>query len=243
MPTLHFCASSVRRRLRRQRAGRVPARRRGAPERRQAVAADLGLSETVFVDDAERGEVRIFTPAVELDFAGHQRSARRGCSRARTCCASRPARSPSAATASWCTWPPGPSGAAARVRRAGSPDEGRLDSAGRTRPPHGVRGSTSRRASSARGPSSLGSGSPRTRPPARRPPSCASSSGARSTSGRGAARASPRDRARTASSRSAGAASSTRFGTTPALSELLVAHAQDAPPPGLPRPGTRRRRR
>lgn len=42
-----------------------------APGRRQAVAADLGLSETVFVDDAERGEVRIFTPAVELDFAGH----------------------------------------------------------------------------------------------------------------------------------------------------------------------------
>jgi predicted PhzF superfamily epimerase YddE/YHI9 len=41
------------------------------PGRRQAVAADLGLSETVFVDDAERGEVRIFTPAVELDFAGH----------------------------------------------------------------------------------------------------------------------------------------------------------------------------
>jgi predicted PhzF superfamily epimerase YddE/YHI9 len=41
------------------------------PARRQAVAADLGLSETVFVDDAGRGEVRIFTPAVELDFAGH----------------------------------------------------------------------------------------------------------------------------------------------------------------------------
>jgi predicted PhzF superfamily epimerase YddE/YHI9 len=41
------------------------------PERRQAVAADLGLSETVFVDDAERGEIRIFTPVVELDFAGH----------------------------------------------------------------------------------------------------------------------------------------------------------------------------
>jgi predicted PhzF superfamily epimerase YddE/YHI9 len=41
------------------------------PERRQAVAADLGLPETVFVDDAERGEVRIFTPTVELDFAGH----------------------------------------------------------------------------------------------------------------------------------------------------------------------------
>jgi predicted PhzF superfamily epimerase YddE/YHI9 len=42
-----------------------------ARERRQAVAADLGLSEVVFVDDAERGEIRIFTPAVELDFAGH----------------------------------------------------------------------------------------------------------------------------------------------------------------------------
>jgi predicted PhzF superfamily epimerase YddE/YHI9 len=41
------------------------------PERRQAVAADLRLSETVFVDDADRGEIRIFTPAVELDFAGH----------------------------------------------------------------------------------------------------------------------------------------------------------------------------
>jgi predicted PhzF superfamily epimerase YddE/YHI9 len=41
------------------------------PERRQAVAADLGLSEVVFVDDAERGEVRIFTPAIELNFAGH----------------------------------------------------------------------------------------------------------------------------------------------------------------------------
>jgi predicted PhzF superfamily epimerase YddE/YHI9 len=41
------------------------------PEARQAVAADLGLSETVFVDDAARGEVRIFTPAAELDFAGH----------------------------------------------------------------------------------------------------------------------------------------------------------------------------
>src|SRR5215207_10599557 len=42
-----------------------------APELRQAVAADVGLSEVVFVDDAERGEIRIFTPAAELDFAGH----------------------------------------------------------------------------------------------------------------------------------------------------------------------------
>jgi predicted PhzF superfamily epimerase YddE/YHI9 len=38
---------------------------------RQLVAADLGLSETVFVDDAERGELRIFSPRVELPFAGH----------------------------------------------------------------------------------------------------------------------------------------------------------------------------
>jgi predicted PhzF superfamily epimerase YddE/YHI9 len=38
---------------------------------RQAVAADLGFAETVFVDDAERAEVRIFTPQLELPFAGH----------------------------------------------------------------------------------------------------------------------------------------------------------------------------
>jgi predicted PhzF superfamily epimerase YddE/YHI9 len=39
--------------------------------KRQAVAAELGFSETVFVDDAVSGEVQIFTPAVELPFAGH----------------------------------------------------------------------------------------------------------------------------------------------------------------------------
>lgn len=38
---------------------------------RQRVAADLGFSETVFVDDEETGELRIFTPATELPFAGH----------------------------------------------------------------------------------------------------------------------------------------------------------------------------
>lgn len=38
---------------------------------RQAVARDLGFSETVFVDDAERAEMRIFTPETELPFAGH----------------------------------------------------------------------------------------------------------------------------------------------------------------------------
>lgn len=42
-----------------------------APGRRQAVAAELGFSETVFVDDAAAGAVRIFTPAAELPFAGH----------------------------------------------------------------------------------------------------------------------------------------------------------------------------
>jgi predicted PhzF superfamily epimerase YddE/YHI9 len=41
------------------------------PEARQGVAAELGLSETVYVDDAARGVIRIFTPAVELNFAGH----------------------------------------------------------------------------------------------------------------------------------------------------------------------------
>jgi predicted PhzF superfamily epimerase YddE/YHI9 len=37
--------------------------------RRQEIAAELGYSETVFVDDETR--LQIFTPAVELPFAGH----------------------------------------------------------------------------------------------------------------------------------------------------------------------------
>jgi predicted PhzF superfamily epimerase YddE/YHI9 len=41
------------------------------PDRRQAVALDLGYSETVFVDDAMEGAIRIFTPVRELPFAGH----------------------------------------------------------------------------------------------------------------------------------------------------------------------------
>jgi predicted PhzF superfamily epimerase YddE/YHI9 len=40
-------------------------------DRRPAVAAELGFSETVFVDDPNRGAIRIFTPASELKFAGH----------------------------------------------------------------------------------------------------------------------------------------------------------------------------
>jgi predicted PhzF superfamily epimerase YddE/YHI9 len=40
-------------------------------ERRQAVAHELGFSETVFVGDPARGEIRIFTPGLELPFAGH----------------------------------------------------------------------------------------------------------------------------------------------------------------------------
>jgi predicted PhzF superfamily epimerase YddE/YHI9 len=40
-------------------------------EERQAIAADLGYAETVFVDDTARGELRIFTPATELPLAGH----------------------------------------------------------------------------------------------------------------------------------------------------------------------------
>jgi len=38
---------------------------------RLGVAAALGFSETVFVDDAVTGRIRIFTPAVELPLAGH----------------------------------------------------------------------------------------------------------------------------------------------------------------------------
>lgn len=38
---------------------------------RQRIARELGLSETVFVEDAERGVVRIHTPESELPLAGH----------------------------------------------------------------------------------------------------------------------------------------------------------------------------
>ncbi|MER7766360.1 PhzF family phenazine biosynthesis protein [Kitasatospora sp. NPDC096140] len=43
------------------------------PERadRQRIAHELGFSETVFVDDPERGEIDIFTPTLRLPFAGH----------------------------------------------------------------------------------------------------------------------------------------------------------------------------
>jgi predicted PhzF superfamily epimerase YddE/YHI9 len=40
-------------------------------DRRQSVAAELGFSETVYVDDAAEGAIRIFTPGRELPFAGH----------------------------------------------------------------------------------------------------------------------------------------------------------------------------
>jgi predicted PhzF superfamily epimerase YddE/YHI9 len=39
--------------------------------RRQEAAHELGFSETVFVDDTETGACRIFTPGLELPFAGH----------------------------------------------------------------------------------------------------------------------------------------------------------------------------
>jgi predicted PhzF superfamily epimerase YddE/YHI9 len=39
--------------------------------KRQRVAAELGFSETVFVDGQRTGALRIFTPATELPFAGH----------------------------------------------------------------------------------------------------------------------------------------------------------------------------
>ncbi|HIF99063.1 MAG TPA: PhzF family phenazine biosynthesis protein [Myxococcales bacterium] len=42
-----------------------------AEERRQATAADLDYSETVFVDDLSTGRLQIYTPQAELPFAGH----------------------------------------------------------------------------------------------------------------------------------------------------------------------------
>ncbi|MEV5241113.1 PhzF family phenazine biosynthesis protein [Streptomyces cinnamoneus] len=46
--------------------GRVPGERA-----RQQVAAELGYSETVFVDDASDGCVDVYTPSSRLPFAGH----------------------------------------------------------------------------------------------------------------------------------------------------------------------------
>ena len=37
----------------------------------QGIAPDVGLSETVFVEDVAAGGLRIFTPGTELPFAGH----------------------------------------------------------------------------------------------------------------------------------------------------------------------------
>ena len=42
------------------------------PERqRQGIAAELGFSETVFVEDRIEARLRIYTPKIELPFAGH----------------------------------------------------------------------------------------------------------------------------------------------------------------------------
>ena len=40
-------------------------------DRRQDVARELGFAETVFVDDRERAEIRIFSPEIEVPLAGH----------------------------------------------------------------------------------------------------------------------------------------------------------------------------
>jgi predicted PhzF superfamily epimerase YddE/YHI9 len=40
-------------------------------QRRQSLAAELGFSETVYVDDLDSARLQIFTPAAELPFAGH----------------------------------------------------------------------------------------------------------------------------------------------------------------------------
>lgn len=40
-------------------------------DERQALAGKLGFSETVFVDDPERGVIDIYTPTLRLPFAGH----------------------------------------------------------------------------------------------------------------------------------------------------------------------------
>ena len=69
------------------------------PARRQAVAADLGFSETVFVDDPATGALQIFTPTVELPLAGHPLVGTAWLLAASTRCARRRGRSPRGAKA------------------------------------------------------------------------------------------------------------------------------------------------
>ena len=52
------------------------------PERRAAVAAELGFSETVFVDDPATGRIRIFTPGPSSPSPGIRPSGRAGSWRA-----------------------------------------------------------------------------------------------------------------------------------------------------------------
>lgn len=40
-------------------------------EERQSLAAEIGYSETVFIEDLAAGRLRIFTPTTEMPFAGH----------------------------------------------------------------------------------------------------------------------------------------------------------------------------
>jgi predicted PhzF superfamily epimerase YddE/YHI9 len=40
-------------------------------ERRQQIATELDFSETVFVDDVDKAQLRIYTPAREIPLAGH----------------------------------------------------------------------------------------------------------------------------------------------------------------------------
>jgi predicted PhzF superfamily epimerase YddE/YHI9 len=40
-------------------------------DQRQTVARELGFAETVFVDDRDRAEIRIFSPDIEVPLAGH----------------------------------------------------------------------------------------------------------------------------------------------------------------------------
>lgn len=51
--------------------GVVPDGATVAEETRQRLAYKLGFSETVFVDGAKSGRMRLYTPARELPFAGH----------------------------------------------------------------------------------------------------------------------------------------------------------------------------
>lgn len=107
------------------------------PGRRQRLAAELGFSETVFVDDPLTGRVHIFTPASELPLAGHPLVGTAWLLPQHTGAAAHELNPPAGPVATWIegdlTWIRGPVSAAPPWTLNHEPDPDRVDAM--TEPP------------------------------------------------------------------------------------------------------------